>query len=132
MNLLWSNFLPLVVLYPWECAGCDHDLHSTPAYQQKMPAGSHVSTICPKSCDACVINKATTGTVTKSASMGSTPITQPSGLLNIAPPPLVVWPEIYRFTGTVQWTNGDYTHEHMPGDFEKTKVTCVLCCLPCR
>ena len=42
------------------------------------------------------------------------------------------WPEIYRFTGTVRYTKGYYTHEHIPGDFKKTKVTCVLCCLPCR
>ena len=123
MNLLWSNFLPLVVLYPWECAGCDHDLHSTPAYQQKMPAGSHVSTICPKSCDACVINKATKGTVTKSASMGSVPMMQPPGLVH-----RLVWPEIYRFTGTVQQSE----HKKILGDFEKMNVTCVLCCLPCR
>ena len=41
------------------------------------------------------------------------------------------WPEIYRFTGTVQFTNGGATHEHIPGDFKKTKVMCVLCCLPC-
>ena len=41
------------------------------------------------------------------------------------------WPEIYRFTGTVQYTEGQLTHEHIPGDFKKTTVTCVLCCLPC-
>ena len=47
------------------------------------------------------------------------------------PPPSMVWPEIYRFTGTVQFTKGQVTHEHIPGDFKKTKVKCVLCCLPC-
>ncbi len=41
-------------------------------------------------------------------------------------------PEIYRFTGAVQFTTRGFTHEHIPGDFKKTKVTCVLCCLPCR
>ena len=63
--------------------------------------------------------------------MGSVPMMQPPGLLNIAAPPLVVWPEIYRFTGTVQYTNhkAGGTHEHIPGDFTKTTVTCVLCCL---
>ena len=39
------------------------------------------------------------------------------------------WPEVYRFTGTVQFTKGVATHEHIPGDFTKTTVTCVLCCL---
>lgn len=46
------------------------------------------------------------------------------------PPPSMVWPEIYRFTGTVQYTKGN-DHEHIPGDFKKTKVTYVLFCLPC-
>ena len=42
------------------------------------------------------------------------------------------WPEVYRFTGTVQYTNTKYgTHESILGDFKKTTVTCVLCCLPC-
>ena len=46
------------------------------------------------------------------------------------------WPEIYRFTGTVQYTkhiyrNVDFSHQHIPGDFKKTTVTCVLCCLSC-
>ena len=38
------------------------------------------------------------------------------------------WPEIYRFTGTVQDTEN---HKAIPGDFKKTTVTCVLCCLLC-
>ena len=46
------------------------------------------------------------------------------------PPPSMVWPEIYRFTGTVQYP-GRYTHKTMLGDFKKTKVMCVLCCLAC-
>ena len=44
----------------------------------------------------------------------------------------VVWPEIYRFTGTVQYTKGPGSHKRILGDFKKTKATCVLCCLPCR